>query len=192
MGHKLWSHWSQYSVVTEQSRSANINKNMIIKLQFHGSRPVHIIPVTGLSRLQEQILCWVYIFILLPMRMKHLNNEYRDLGNLTLRGFCEYQVILYNYDFLNLCPVWWSEIVRCWDCPDHAYWPFVSSVFIPHRVQIAPWQTSCLCYCFIFFDKEAFGSSCFGFVCSSLTLQCEAPVMIYKSGCRIFQFPVVK
>ena len=30
------------------------------------------------------------------------------------------------------------RIVRCWDCPDHAYWPFVSSVFI-HRAQIAPW-----------------------------------------------------
>ena len=37
---------------------------------------------------------------------------------------------------------WQSEIVPCWDCPDHAYWPFVPTVFI-HRAQIAPWQISC-------------------------------------------------
>ena len=43
------------------------------------------------------------------------------------------------------------------------------------------------------FDKEAFGStSCFWFVCSSLTLQPEAPVTIYEPVCRIFQFPVAK
>ena len=36
--------------------------------------------------------------------------------------------------------VW--ECTRCWDCLDHAYWPFVPLVFI-HRAQIVPWQTSC-------------------------------------------------
>ena len=156
------------------------------------SKPKQKIPVTGLSRLLGQIVCCVYmvVFICLPMRIKHLNIKHGDLETLACR-LCGFSWVSGRV-ITNLCQVWWSEIVRCWDCPDHAYWPFVSSVFIPHRVQIAPWQTSCLCYCFIFFDKEAFGSSCFGFVCSSLTLQREAPVTIYESGCRIFQFPVAK
>ena len=66
----------------------------------------------------------------------------------------------------------------------------MSSVFI-HRIQILGKhlveQGMRPLY---LFDKEAFGStSCFWFVCSSLTLQPEAPVTIYEPGCRIFEFP---
>ena len=59
------------------------------------------IPVTALSRLLGRIVCFVYmvVFIRLPMRIKHLNNERGDLETLARRLVVVFVSIRsYNYE----------------------------------------------------------------------------------------------
>ena len=85
------------------------------------------IPVTALSRLLGRIVCFVYmvVFIRLPMRIKHLNNERGDLETLARRLVVVFVSIRsYNYASVSCVVVWDCTVLRLsWSC---VQWPFVS------------------------------------------------------------------